>query len=131
MSVEEYEKSWRKKIEERSELYEKLIEYLKTGRHKQGLTATDRRQVLRMVSSYHWDDAGKHIFINPVSASPINILPNLTILLVLGPYIYIYGLSFKKIIMLQALELTLSYMSGNYPMVCALLYTTPSPVGLL
>lgn len=90
MSVEEYEKSWRKKIEERSELYEKLIEYLKTGRHKQGLTATDRRQVLRMVSSYHWDDAGKHIFINPVSASPINILTNLTILLVLGPYIYIY-----------------------------------------
>ena len=62
MSVEEYEESCRKKLEKRNEVYERLIFYLKTGNHKIGLTRTERRKVLRMVSTYRWDDDSKHVF---------------------------------------------------------------------
>lgn len=63
MSVEEYEQSCRKKLE-RNKTCENLIVYLRTGKHGKELTEKDKRQALQMVSSYHWDDAGKHIFIN-------------------------------------------------------------------
>lgn len=61
-SVKEYEESLRKRVRARAGFYENLLTYIQTGVHKEGLTNTRRRHVLKMALTHSWNDTDEILY---------------------------------------------------------------------